>query len=157
MSLTLIRDEYKSIMDGIDGIGVVHRYSRLAVDWAKFLEFFRYIDSSGTRILGWDITREKMTVVQPYISGETPNRVADLQYTMLLRGLHGLQDEKATAIVFEELCDAVLKKFLPLDTLNGKALRTEPMTLDLYQERLIGGVLCHYSELRQMVWDRVSY
>jgi hypothetical protein len=154
MSLSLIRAEYKSIISGVAGVGVVHDYARLATDWKKFLDLFK--DVASGKILGWDISRESTPVVQSYLSGDSPSRVCDRQHVMLIRGYAGLQDSTGSQKTFDTLVDAVWLAILPLHDLNGKALVTTPPVVSLVTERDFGGVLCHYAEIRQSVWEQVT-
>jgi hypothetical protein len=154
MSLDQIRAQYKLILQSVPGIGVVHEYSRMTADWAKFIEMFQ--DPSGN-ILGWEITRESTGPTRKTISGLSPNAIADRPHMMLIRGYRGLRDASASEKAFQDLIDAILDKFLPLRTLNGAALDSEEMIASVITERLFGGVLCHYAELRQTVWERINF
>ena len=155
MSLALIRAQYKAILETVAGIGVVHDYARLAVDWAKFLELYK--DPATEKILGWDISRESSPATKYIIGGASPNARADRSHVFLIRGYAGLQDSTGSEKTFQDLVDAVLDKFLPLATLNGAALAADPMVLTLVGERMFGSALCHYCEIRQNVRERITY
>jgi hypothetical protein len=154
MSLDQIRTQYKTILLSVPGIGVVHEYSRLATDWQKFLSMF---ENSDGKILGWEITRESIGPVQKKLSGLSPSSIADRPHGMLIRGYHGLRDAVASEKTFQDLIDAILNKFLPLPTLNGAVVSAEEMTATTIIERQFGAVLCHYVELRQTVWERITF
>lgn len=157
MSLSLIRTEYKTILETVANIGIVHDYARLATDWKKFLEFFKTNIGGVEMIRGWEISRESSPEEEDFISGVSPNAIVDRSHVMLIRGYAGLQDASATEKTFQDLIEAILTTFRPLHTLNGQAIKTRRMRVDLVTEREFGGVLCHYAELRQLMWERVNY
>lgn len=156
MSLSLIRAEYKTILESVTGIGKVHDYSRLATDWKVFLDLFK--DPSSETILGWEISREASPEERLHLSGASPGSVSDRKHIMLIRGYSSLQDATGTQKTFDNLIEAICDKFRPLITLNDVALKVEtPMIVSVVTEREFGGVLCHYAELRQAVWDRLTF
>jgi hypothetical protein len=155
MNLDLVRTQYKTVLDSVPDRGVVHEYPRLATDWSKFLEFFK--DPDTGKILGWEVSVESTPTVVKYISGVSPNRIADMKWITIIRGYCGLSDANSTDRTFSNLVRSVLIKFLPEDTLGGQVDRVEPMVAGEITERMFGGVLAHFVELRQPIWERVTY
>lgn len=141
MSLEAIREQIKTILSGVSGIGVVHDYERWAADWTSYLELFSVEDEIGTRINGWEITRKK-----------TPSKTASTthdsrSHTFLIRGIYGLKDSDATEITFQQLIEDVCAAFRSNYQLNSTADNTESVQVDLVENRVFGNVLCHYCEL----------
>lgn len=155
MSLALIRAEYAAQLNAIANIGAVHDYPRFAGEWQTFLNLFK--DPKADRILGWEIAIESAPAGQRYISGVSPNAVMDIAWAIVIRGYMSLNDKNATSKSFDNLVDAILAKFRPLHDLSGKALKCDEMIASEIIHGPLGGVECHYVELHQTVWERVTY
>jgi len=149
MNLAAIREQIKTILAGVAGIGVIHNYERLAIDYNKMLALFQ--DADG-RINGWTITRD-----------ETPERwITNIDYEriyeMVIRGYMGLQDGEGTEIIFQDIVEDICDAFRGQDTLNatcetinpefGKLSGRSGIQGIIMEPRLFGNVLCHYCELR---------
>jgi hypothetical protein len=151
MNLPAMREQKKVILAGVPGIGVVHDYNRLAVDFGKMLNLFK--DADG-RINGCMFAREK-TAKRLATIGGAPQEKA---HVFLIRAIMGLKDDQATGIIFDELLTAIEEKFEDYYDLNGTCLTTIPdwgpmagqagVQIDLIEERMFGNVLCHYAEMR---------
>jgi hypothetical protein len=149
MSLADIREQIKVILAGVDGIGVVHDYERLATDWNKFLEFYK--DADG-RINGVSFAREKWQERQQTI-GET-----EIVQVFVIRRIMGLQDAQATGILFDDNLEAMRAAFRGNKSLNGTCRTIDPdwgpmdgavgIQGDVIEPRMFGSVLCHVAELR---------
>jgi hypothetical protein len=149
MSLPQIREQIKVILAGVPGIGVVHDYDRLAIDYNKMLDLFKDADGRINTVM---FRREKMAKR----STITPRELAHI---FLIRAIMGLKDAEATGIIFDDLLTAIEQEFDKYEDLNGTCLTTigldwGPMAgqagvqIDLIEERMFGNVLCHYAELR---------
>jgi len=154
MSLADIREQVRVILAGVPGIGVVHDYDRLSKEWDKLLEFYK--DPDG-RINGCAFAREKWQERQQTI-GET-----EIAHVFVFRRIMGLQDAKATGIIFDDNLEAMRAPFRDPDnkTLNGTCRTIDPdwgpmegavgLQGDVIEPRMFGGVLCHFAELRLCV------
>lgn len=152
MSLTLIRAEIKTILEGVTGIGIVHNYERLSIDATKFLTLFK--DTKTGKINGCMFRREKFTR-QHGMGG----RVA-IAHVFVLRRFTGLQDADATDISFDDVNELIADAFdtEAAEDLNGKCDTIHPdfgpmsgaagIQLDISEPRMFGNVLCHYAEMR---------
>jgi len=159
MSMADIREQIRTILSGVAGIGVVHDYYRWSTDWNKFLSLFQDADR---RINGWMISRQK-----------TPERVSaqggrnSRTHHFKIIGIYGLKDEDATELVFQDLVEAICTKFRSEDTLNGTVWSCTPaedapdgaagIQVDLIENRVFGSVLCHYAELSLYAQELISY
>jgi hypothetical protein len=149
MRLADIREQIKTIISGVPGIGIVHDYERWSADWNKFLDHYKSADG---RINGWTITR-----------GATPERWLtnidyERVYEITIRGYYGLKDSAASEIGFQNLIEAICDEFRGNDTLNGTCETVCPefgsmagksgIQVITVEPKLFGSVLCHYCELR---------
>jgi len=138
MSLTDIREQIKSILAGIDGIGAVHDYERWSKDWNKFLDHYKSPDG---RINGWSITRDRTSEECDTSSHHT--RI----HHFTIRGFYGLKDSEASELTFqgliEDICEAFRSKYQLNETVNDNS----PIQVEAVEPRMFGGVLCHFCEL----------
>jgi hypothetical protein len=151
MNLPSIREQIKVILSGIPGIGVVHDYNRLALEYSKMLALFK--DADG-RINTCMFAREK-TLKRTILIGGAPQEKAHI---FLFRKIMGLHDAEATAIIFDDHLTAIEEEFEKHEDLNGSCLTTIPdwgqlnglagIQIEVNTERNFGGVLCHYAEMR---------
>lgn len=148
MTLDAIREQVKTIMAAVDGIGVVHGYQRWAADWAAFLNLFKTPEG---KINGWMITRES-----------TPEQLLDPAeyervYGLKIIGIYGLNDSDGSELVFQSLVESICDAFRSDYNLNGTCETTSPdfgpmagvsgIQVQTVENRVFGNVLCHYCEL----------
>lgn len=152
MSLTTIRTEIKTVLEGITDIGVVHSYERFSTDWTKFLAFFKPAGKSYVR--GWSIRRERT----PEGYDELGTNFGRRKYRFVIRGYMSLEDATASSNTFDDLIETVCDTFRPLtvNNLNEKAMGSGLIQVELVQDRMFGSVLCHYCELSLEVEERKS-
>jgi len=148
MSLSLIRDEIKSILSGVSGVGTkVHDYERYAKTWEEYLAFFK----SDGLIKGWTITRTST----PEVKSTTTTNMRT--HTFLIRGYFSLDDSAATEKTFQNIIEAIATAFRVKPTLNGKAFDSEPLQVDTVGSVMFGSVLCHFCELRLLVQEEEQW
>ena len=151
MSLSNIREQIKVILAGVPGIGVVHDYDRLAVDYTKMLDLFKDPDGRINTVM---FRREKLEQRSATIGG-APHEKAHI---FKLKAVMGLRDAEGSGIVFDDLLQAIVDEFEDYPDLNGACLTTTPdwgsmagqagIQIELSEDRMFGNVLCHYAELR---------
>lgn len=148
MSLALIRTEIKTIMDGIDDVGIVHDFERFSPSWEKFLLLFK--PPGKKYIRGWEITRKRSTE-----KGNSEDDTATHQYRrfhqMVIKGYYGLQDETATEKIFQDLVETICDTFRANHTLNDTAEDCGTPQAERVETRMFGNVLCHYGEIHLKV------
>ncbi|MGH7459833.1 MAG: hypothetical protein ACREMA_02245 [Longimicrobiales bacterium] len=127
-------NEIKTRLESLEGAGVVHNRSRLAIDWGKYLALFK--DPNG-RINGWEISRSGELRLEPDL--------AHVNETFVLRKIYGVQDGAGSDLVFQEHINAAFRLFRDLHALTFGAL-PDGLTVTQIDERLFGDVLCHYAE-----------
>lgn len=152
MSLADIREQIKTIISGVSGIGIVHDHERLSKEWSKFLNLLKDTDD---RINGCMFSLEKRHKRQSTM-GEK-----EIAYIFVFRRLMGMRDAEATGIIFENHIEEMADIFDDYEDLNGTCRTINPdwgemsegigMQIDIIEPRMFGGVLCHYAELRLCV------
>ncbi len=145
MSLVAISERIKTILSATAGVGVVHDYERWAADWTTYLDLFSVEDETGKRINGWEFMRKKTPAATESVTHDERN------HTFLIRGLYGLKDSDASELVFQQIIEDICASFRSNFQLNSTAENTEPVQVDLVENRIFGNVLCHYCELKLMV------
>jgi len=148
-ALAAMREQIAVILAGVSGIGAVHSYTRLAVDWQKMVDLFK--DADG-RINAVMFARQQMAKRSATLG------TLERAHVFVVRAVMGLRDAEATGVVFDELMTAIEEAFDDHLDLNGTCLTTRPdwgpmadqagMQIALIEERMFGSVLCHYAELR---------
>jgi hypothetical protein len=144
-----IREQIKTKISVVPGIGVVHDFERLAKDWNKLLDFYK--DGDG-RINGCAFAKEKR--VKGYgVSGQP-----ELAYVFKFIRIMGLKDTDATGITFDDHLELLGNAFDGDETLNQTCLTINPdwgpmqnmrgLQIDIIEPRMFSSVLCHYAECR---------
>ena len=128
-------------------LGVIHKYERWSVDWAKFLAFFK--DPASGRIFGWEIRRNSMQAIKLSALEEQDS------HGYLIKGYLGVQDTEQTEILFNAAIEELRALFRYNHTLDGVCHEAGPVSIETIDERMFGGVLCHYAELRLPVAEIV--
>jgi hypothetical protein len=142
-----IREQIKVILSGVADDANVYDYIRLAIDYTKLLSLFKTADGKIKTVM---FAREKMGKDR----GSSWARAHVFKFIAIL----GLQDETASGIEFDNWLDAIEREFGNHDDLNGTCSTCMPdfgpmagqagMQIILNEERMFGGVLCHYAEMR---------
>jgi hypothetical protein len=144
-----IRDEIKTILSSVTGIGVVHTRERYVKERAEFKKLF----ISGDKINGWTITRSQTTETR--MPGE-----ATRSYQFTIRGYFSFHDDDTAASsseqIFQELVEAICDTFRTNPTLNGKAVTSGPMQVVGLEPRMFAEVLVHYVELSLEVLEQIA-
>lgn len=147
-----ISAEIKTQLETITDIGIVHQYERQVADLAKFIALFK--DNTG-KICGWEITRK---AVPEHRRGATFRH-----HRMVVNGYMGLQDATASSIMFQDLCDDICEHFrnaappsgVTWEYRNGDEPDQTPAQIELINDRMFGGVLCHCSVISISVTERI--
>lgn len=147
MSESNIRTQIVTILSGVTGIGVVHNYERYSRSLA---EFFAIMSKSGV-VNGWMIHRvstESRRDTLPHI---------DRYHTFKISGIYELDDVAASGTTFQALIEDIFTAFKSNHTLNGSALDSEPVNIDLVDTEEFGQRLFHTAELTIIARERVTY
>lgn len=140
-----IRDDIKTILAEVEGIGSVHGYARFAKESARYLELFKHTDG---KINAWEITRRAVS--------EHKRGAFFRHHQIVLHGYMGLQDEVASEEAFQELADAVCAAFRVADPVtdpaswdyrNGDDPEASCAQVEVIDVRMFGNVLCHHAQI----------
>jgi hypothetical protein len=147
-----IRNAIKALVEGVDGVGVVHGRSRLATNWKKYIERFYFAETG--RIQGAEITR----------TGFSEHRAGAYlrHHKFVIRVFLGFQDEAATEETFQPLIDEICEAFRTAGPEaswlygDGDNPANSPAQAPVIDERMFGDVLCHYAEIHLSVTERIN-
>ena len=139
MSLSLIRAEIKSILEGVSGMGNVYDYLRHSSNVNNMLEFFK---SKANKYHVWSITR---TAVSDHALTQAQNYIRTHNFE--ITGFYGLNDSTESEKTFQDLIEAVLDALrvalkLPAP-LNGTALNATVPKAEPIDRRKYVKVLSH--------------
>jgi hypothetical protein len=119
-------------------MGMVHLYERWAADWNVFLGYFR--DPETGRIFGSEIRRaarrgQKLSAMEEQIT-----------HTFIIKSYLAVQDADQTELLFNQKLEELAARFRHNQTLNGSCDDASALSVETIDERMFGGVLCHYAE-----------
>jgi len=148
-----LRAAIETLMNTVTNIGTVHDYERHSTDWSDLLDKYKTTISSTEQIRGWTTTCER---VENRVEANQYHRKT---YTFVIRGYLGLDDADETEKTAIALGIAVIEKLEQYPRLNG-TLTVGTFTADgwpyieVFQPRMLGGMLCHYTEIRLQVYEK---
>lgn len=157
MAFADVRAALVRLLKQVDGIGQVHDYMRHSTTWE---EIFKRSEDKG-KINHWEVTRtaagqeisalENLAGVDPFYH--------DI-HTINILGRMGLNEEKASEKVFQDLVDAVVKR-IRLDAsetrpLFGTVLLPRLLQVPVIEHRMYGPVLCHFAQITYEAIERVG-
>jgi hypothetical protein len=144
----MILDQIKSVLESVDGVGVVHGYVRWAPDWEKFLALF----SENGKVNGWMISRQSVT------RHRTAYSEVQAAHIFVLTGIYGLNDADESELTFQGILDSVQSAFAADPTMGGACETINPevgamngqygLQIEMIENRMFGSVLCHTAECR---------
>ena len=164
MSESSTRARVYAIVNAVSNVGLVYDYARWAVLWDEVLALFKTTIGSTDMIRGWVITCTGWT--SAYLDGLYPDdngKAIELRdYTYKIRGVFSLDDsaatEKTAVGIVEDVAEALNKN----TSLHSYAAIAEPYfgpippaSLDVFEARMFGSVLCHYAEITQRVVEAI--
>lgn len=147
-----IRDDIKTLLTAVAGIGAIHGYSRWVKDQAKYLELFKH----GNGIHAWEITRRAVS--------EHKAGAFFRHHEFVLHGYFGNLDAEASEEVFQTLLEDICEKFRVADPAdpaaswdyrNGDEPDASPAQVELIDHRIFGNVLCHHAQIAISVTERI--
>jgi hypothetical protein len=147
MSESAIRAQIQDIMEGVSGIGVVHKYERYSKSIPKFLSLMTH----EGKVNGWTIHRQETP------SERISNPAVERYHLFAISGLYELDDEAGSEETFQALLEALVQAFHANITLNGTAVKCDPLSIDDVDTDLYGQQLFHTAALSLRVHDREYY
>ena len=156
MSLEAIRNQLKTDIEAVSGIGKVHSYNRYIKDWKSYTREF----TKNDKVNNWEIVRTDFTRAVHASAGSEAG-VEYVIHTFTIRGFYGLSDNLESEITFQDLVESVCTALRNDPTLSGEAeciyyTPDRPVTGRIYHDYL-GEVLCHIGEIIVMIRERKQY
>ncbi|WP_119301139.1 hypothetical protein [Dongia deserti] len=142
-TLTQIRDAIKAKLEAIPGIGVVHKYERLATRVADLKALY----VTGGQLRGWHIRRTATNEVSPTLGSYV------IDHRWQIRGFMAIDDSAESEIAFDNLIEAIRDAFRADETLGGliKGTQVPPPTIGVqlieHGPVMFADVLCHGARL----------
>ena len=149
MSEATVRASLKTLLEGVSDIGIVYDLEPFASTWDVFLDKFKTTISSVDMIRGWTISCEAIQRVGFTASGLRNTSNQNL-YEYHIRGYQGFNETTSTEKIFLTLTLAVMDA-LDGGIVSGNVWNADLAQLTSYTPRVFGGVLCHVSEITQIV------
>ncbi|EAT16067.1 hypothetical protein HTZ97_16355 [Desulfuromonas acetoxidans] len=149
-----IRNDIRDRLKDVEGIGVVHGYSRYTTNMSQYIKAF--LDKTSSRINGWEISRKRVP--------ESLGTAFFREHHFILRGFLGLNDADATDELFQVKIDDVCDLYRQAQPPQGATWLYRPIPdsgescvqVPVIDERLFGAVLCHYCEINLVVTERIN-
>jgi len=156
MSLEAIRNQLKTDIEAVSGIGKVHNYNRYIKDWKSYQREFTKNDKVNT----WEIVRTDFNRSVHASSGSQSGEER-INHTFTIRGFYGLSDDLESEKTFQDLVESVCTALRNDPTLSGEAeciyyTPERPVTGRIYHD-FLGEVLCHICEITVMIRERKQY
>lgn len=142
-NLETIRAAIGATMKRVPAIGIVQPYERYAKAESDFRAFYQVGEEKARQIRGW-LIRRGATRQTAFLS--TQVRV---EHDWKIRGFLGVQDDKASEIVMDDLVEKLVREFRLDLTLGGTVEARfdtdQPVGLQLAESGpvMFAGVLCH--------------
>ena len=153
MSQAAIRDRIRVVLDSVDNIGVVHDYERFNSDLSRFMALFRTKVNNIDQIRGAQIVYRGFT--------QQLDSTCDIMrfHNFLVITFLGVDDGEETAKTAADLVAAIVDDLDSDATLNSAAsyVGLVPSQIDIFEPRVFGDVLCHYSEIRKTVPEEFNW
>lgn len=153
MSETTVRASIKTLVEGVTNVGKVYDLEAFADTWDGFLDRFKTTISSVDMVRGWTISCEAIER-QGQIASGVRNTANVNQYAYRVRGYQSFDYDTSTEKTFLALALAVMDA-LDGGIVSGAVFNAELAQLPTYEPRVFGGVLCHYAEIQQTVWEQI--
>lgn len=155
MSEATIRARINTVVSAVSNIGLVYDYERWASDWTTYLDLFKTTIGGLEVIRGWTITCQSFVPVELATMGEQDTEV---NYVYKVRGYFGLDDANASEKTAIALAEDVMEALNADSTLHGSSYAGSGehalAEVTLFEPRLLGDVLCHYTEITCPIKER---
>lgn len=158
MSQATQRAALYTIVSGVADIGKVYNRERWALTWEGILALLKTTIDGTDQIRGWMITC--LGFQDQYLNSELVSeqkKVAVLrQSTWRIQGFITFNDGDDTEDDALELGTSVVTAMNVADSLHDGTVYFDvqpPASLDVFELRILFGVLCHYVEIRQQLTE----
>jgi hypothetical protein len=143
-----IRTAIKTAVESVPDVGLVYDWQRAAVTWDRFLELFKTAIGGSPVIRGWCITCEEAPLRRITFGGNSAGWLKVYGYKV--RGYFSVSDEAESEKAAFLIAEAVAEQ---LTDLVSAHVHDNMPSLDVFDYRLFGSVLCHFAEISLSVRD----
>ena len=147
MSLSLIRTQLKTKLEGISGVEKVYDYKRFCNDLVTYKDLF----IKDSKVNTWEIERRSFERTGRGGSGD----VEDVIHNFIIRGFYSFYDALATEKTFQDLVETICASFINDPTLGGKAQIVHMPITGEFSTVMLGSVLCHSVNIAVAIEDRL--
>ena len=153
MTIATARAEIYSVVNAVTNSGKVYDYDRLATDWGTFLNLFRTTIGGRKQILGYTIGYNGAAATDAELDPR-----AFRSHRFVVRGYMSLNDEKETEKTAANLAETIANALDDSATLHDGSsfYNTEPAQIEIFEARVFGDVLVHYTEIGLVVTEFVA-
>jgi hypothetical protein len=135
-------------VNGVTNVGKVYDYERWANEWDDFLTFFKTTISTVDQVRGWEVVYRGFAHQPPMDFSGKHIRA----HRFAVMGYMGLDDSEATEKTFAALAEAVADAIDADATIQASTYYyVEDVSIDEFEPRMFGGVLCHYALINVIV------
>ena len=153
MGFATFRDEVKTTLEAVTGIGRVYDFIRLINHW----EEFKQDAVADGRINVWEITRltleEELEAPQGQVGVEACFRDAHL---IAIIGHFSVKDEDESEKTFQDLIDAIVVAFRQNNTLGQTTLIPQQPQVPSIGHEMFASVLCHAVQINFLAIERTG-
>lgn len=164
MTYALIRDEIKTTIEGVTGIGEVHDYRRHSTTWKEI--FDRHKNTATGKLLNWEITKQDESLALEAVG----NAVSTEPFYRRTHGISilGVQalDEPGGPVdtageipsekEFQDLVESVVVELRQNNFLNETTLLQILPQVPIIGHDMFGGTLCHICQIVFGAIERVG-
>lgn len=152
MSEAGIRAAIDTIVSAVTSVGQVHDYLRWTASIEDFESVFKTTIGSTDQVCAWMIRYDGFTAERDQFRAggkEGINRV----HQFAIVGIMGVDDSAGTEKTFAALVEAIANALDDAETIRaGTYFEADPAQARV-EYRTVAGVLCHYAEVTQKVWE----
>ena len=150
-----VRAILAAVVQGVPDAGLVYDYRRWAISHAAFIDLFKTTIDGAACYRGWMVGYVNMPSNQTTVFSTSLNEANQVrEHVFKLYGYYGLKDadasEKAAQALAIQVMDA-LSTSVDLRGFSGQWGQTPAPTIDFFDVRLFGNILCHVIEITQRV------
>ena len=144
MSFVPIRDAFITLLNTVEGIGVIHNRIRHFTFWDEFFKG----TTENNQLSTWEVSRRALAEEIASVGGAEGNEPCYTDsHTLLLTGRMAVNDLGKSEITFQNLIDAITVAQRLDNRLGGAFLQPAFMQTELIEHQSYGGVLVHYCEM----------
>ena len=153
MSEATVRAALKNAIDTVSNVGKTYDYERWAAEWGDFLALFKTTISGTAQIRGWEVAyRGNDAQRDPQFARQIIHA-----HAFQVRGYMRVDDSAASEKTFAALAESVQAAIDASVTIHSSTyLDATPATLQAFEPRSFGGVLCHYAQINITVTEQVT-